>query len=379
MYVISISDQGFNATLIGIHTYMQEIITSIIADAVHAPSGENAQPWKFAVQGNTLFLFNKKDDENIFFNGNEIASNFSHGAVLEIITISASHYGYRTNITLFPKNVEVDFTFKDGDTSPIASITFIEETISEDTLYPYITERCTNRNSYKNMVLTPHETQELLDACENEDLGDCTIINNRNRLRELAKVVSNNERLIFENKTLHDFLYRHIIWNKKDENKSSGFYIKTLESSIMKILTMKMLKSWTLVSFLNTFFNFGKVIALISQIKYTNSGSFGLISVNGNSPSDYIKAGRTAERVWLTATKLGLSMQPSTGILYLQKNLKQSSSHFSPKNILMIEETCKSIATIFDDHDNLCMLFRIGHAKRPKDVATRIAPEIVFI
>ena len=358
---------------------MQEIITSIIADAVHAPSGENAQPWKFAVQGNTLFLFNKKDDENIFFNANEIASNFSHGAVLEIITISASHYSYRTDITLFPENIEAVFTFKDGDTTPVASITFIQESISEDALYPYITSRCTNRNSYKNKVLTPHETRELLDVCEDDELGDCTIINDKSTLRKLAKVVSNNERLIFENKTLHDFLYKHIIWDKKDENKSSGFYIKTLESSMMKILTMKMLKSWTLVSFLNTFFNFGKVIAIISQIKYTNSGSFGLISVKGSSPTDFIQAGRTAERVWLTATKLGLSMQPSTGILYLQKNLKHSSSYFSQGNIRLIEETCSTISDIFNDHNNLCMLFRIGHSERPRYVATRTTPEIVFI
>lgn len=358
---------------------MKETITLIINDAIHAPSGENAQPWKFAVHGETLYLFNKKEGDNIFFNANEIASNFSHGAVLEIITISASHYGYRANITLFPENIETIFTFKDGDTSPIASVTFTQENISEDILYPYITSRCTNRNSYENKILTSHETQALLEACEGDNLGDCTIINNKSTLKELAKVVSNNERLIFENKTLHDFLYRHIIWNKKDENKSSGFYIKTLESSMMKILTMKMLRSWALVSFLNTFFNFGKVIAFISQIKYTNSGSFGLVSVQGDSPSDYIKAGRTAERVWLTATKLGLSMQPTTGILYLQKNLKQSSPHFSSKNIHLIEETCAAISTIFNDHDNLCMLFRIGHAIRPKYVATRTTPEIVFI
>lgn len=143
---------------------------------------------------------------------------------------------------------------------------------------------------------------------------------------------------------------------------------------------MKLFKNWNFLYFLNTLFGVSVIIGMLYAAKYARSGSFGLITVPGTTNVDHINAGRITERVWLTATKLGLALHPCTGFLYCKEMLESNKNNgFSEKHAKMLTDAYISIAKIFNTEDTMLMLFRIGHAEKPLEVAKRVHPEITFI
>jgi nitroreductase len=353
-----------------IQTPVQDIIISIINDAVHAPSGENSQPWKFTLEGETLHVFNMVKTSHTVYNSKEKSSYFAHGALLEIVSISASHYGYAPEMNIFPD---------ENNLNHIATITFRKEEVLEDILYPYIRTRCSNRNYYTGKVIGKEIQDELLASNNNKNWGACTLVTNPDTVKQVVKTIVVNEQIPFENKSIHNFFYKHLIWKEEEQKTKRGFYVKSLESSIFKILGMRMLSNWYILRFLNIF-GTSKIIAFIFGMKYATSGAFGLVSVKGNTPLDYIHGGMMTERIWLTATKLGLAMQPCTGILYMMKAIEDNeNSPFSDKHTILIKKTNEKIAEIFEEKDTMVMTFRVGYAAPQKHVSLRIKPDITFL
>ena len=67
----------------------------ILDIAVHAPSGDNSQPWRFKFDQNSILLFNLEDRDPTLYNFRQRGSYFAHGAIIENIIIVAGTLGYR--------------------------------------------------------------------------------------------------------------------------------------------------------------------------------------------------------------------------------------------------------------------------------------------
>ena len=72
----------------------KEIIEKIIFAGTQAPSGHNAQPWEFVVEGDTIHIVNLPDEDTTIFNFNQNGAFIAHGAALENMIIAAAEYGY---------------------------------------------------------------------------------------------------------------------------------------------------------------------------------------------------------------------------------------------------------------------------------------------
>src|SRR3989344_3031731 len=174
-----------------INKNMQNEIKKILEVAVNAPSGENAQPWRFTVKDNQIFIFNISKRDQSLYNFSQKGSLVAHGTLIENIVIATSQNGYKADISLFPDLQEPNLT---------AVIKLVETNPTEERFYPFIKERATNRKPYEN------------------------------KKRALGEAASVNERVMFDNQFLHNFFFNHINWTEEEEKeKRIGFYIKTLE------------------------------------------------------------------------------------------------------------------------------------------------------
>jgi hypothetical protein len=61
----------------------------------------------------------------------------------------------------------------------------------------------------------------------------------------------------------------------------------------------------------------GKALIAGARQALTASSAFAVITIPGHSLADYLQGGRAMERVWLTATSLGLAFQPLAALAYL--------------------------------------------------------------
>jgi len=350
---------------------MNEDITKIIDVAVHAPSGENCQPWKFEVKANNILVFNIPEADQSLYNFEQKGSYVAHGALIENINICASNFGYKTTIDIFPNT---------SDLTHVATIMLDKTELKADRLVEYIKKRCTNRKMYNGLKLSLEQKKLLKNAAIETGFGDLRLVDETEKLESLGQNLAVNELVLFENKSIHDFFYSHILWKEEDQHKAGGFYIKTLEFLPHQLKAVKLFKNWSILNILNKILKISKMISKENAQKYSQSGTIGAIVSNGFSKKDYVNAGRAVQRVWLTATKLGLSVHPCTGVLYFFDRIRGGErSVFSKSHILEIEKSYNNIVSSFDAQEKcIPMLFRIGYSGEPSARAMRMNPQIIL-
>jgi hypothetical protein len=123
-----------------------------VAMGTLAPSGENAQPWRFKVAGDTIELHNNPNSDQSPYNWGQRASYLSNGAALENMLIAASALGCRVNTKLFPDL---------SNPNLVAELELQKTQMVTDKLYPFIDGRVTNRKPYSNEALTREQIEYL--------------------------------------------------------------------------------------------------------------------------------------------------------------------------------------------------------------------------
>ncbi|PIT92627.1 MAG: nitroreductase [Candidatus Harrisonbacteria bacterium CG10_big_fil_rev_8_21_14_0_10_42_17] len=346
---------------------MKDYLKNILEIAIHAPSGENCQPWRFKIEEDKVFIYNNPKSDESLYNFKQRGSLIAHGMLLENIAIASSVHGYQINIALFPHGDHLQ--------NLVAVVEFQKTVVEHQSLYDSILKRVTNRKRYQRTALALEQRDSILRVGSGTGWGKIYLTEEHRHINTLARVGSMNERLVFENSSLHNFLFSHITWTKaEDNNKRVGFYIKTLEMP-MPAKVFRVFQSWSLVKALNRV-GFSKTIWKQNAKTYSSSSAMGIIGFRGNSSKDFVLAGRLFQRLWLTTTKEGLSLQPLTGVLFfMQRILEGDYDHFSSHHVELIKSSYDHVVKIFGLSEDVAVpiMFRIGYGGHPSARASRFS------
>ena len=348
-----------------------EIIKKIIEAGVHAPSGDNVQPWEFSIAHHEIFIFNIPEREHPFYSLNSNGSLVAHGMLLENIIIAASKFGYQAAYELFPSVKR---------SHCVAKVTFKKaEYITPDPLHAFIFERATNRRSFEKKPLSPDEEADVLRAPKSVGVGAIALLQDRASIDAMANAVSMNEIIALGNEKIHQKFFGGIVWTEDEEHtKKSGLYLKTLELPLPVQLLFRIFRFWPVMRVLNAI-GFPKNAAATNAKRYAESAAIGVITVSGTTDKDYIETGRIFQRVWLEATKHALGLQPLAGALYLHHRMAQSQTEFlSPEHKALLKNAYDIMVEAGGVHtEAITMIFRIGRGKSPSARSSRMAPVIV--
>ena len=104
------------------------------------------------------------------------------------------------------------------------------------------------------------------------------------------------------------------------------------------------------------------------------AAAIGGILISASDPIDFVRAGRVLQRAWLTATSLGLSLQPLTGILFFDLLIKnEEAREFSTQEKDSITRAYRRTAQLFQaDEKRVAFMFRIGKGEAPSARASRL-------
>ncbi|MDO8495623.1 MAG: nitroreductase [bacterium] len=339
--------------------------------AVYAPSGDNSQPWEFKIGPDFIEIFNLPDRDNAFYNYEQRGSLVAHGALLENICIAAPAQGYRTIINLFPLGEENNL---------VARVEFHPTESVRHPLLEAIKARTTNRKLYrKDKPLTGEQVHLLQEAHPDYSAGRVFLVDDRTQMDLLGKAVSVNEVVALENKKLHDIFFQGIVWTAEEEKeKKRGLYLKTMELPLPMAKIFPLFKRWPIVNVLNKI-GFAKMAAKGNASIYSSGSAIGLVVIPSRSAIDYIWAGRLMQRTWLTATQLGLSFQPVTGVLFLmQRILTGATEGLEDKHIKALSSSYEVIKRAFNiNNETAAILFRVGYGDFPSARSSRLPPRII--
>lgn len=328
-----------------------------------APSGENCQPWRFVVRGNAIEIHLLPERDQSAYGWGQRASYLANGAAIENMVTAASAEQYRAEVRYFPNS---------GDAWHTATILLTRDsTVEPDPLASSIGKRISNRKPYRKNPLT-HEERKTLVAAARED-GTFSLVETPEEVLRLGRVGSTNEEVMLANRSLHQFFFSHVNWTKEeDDKKKIGFYIKTLELPPPAQVMFKVFRHWPVMRMLGAI-GFNRIVAKQNAAINASSAAIGALVIDRTEPLDFVKVGRAVERLWLTATSLGLALQPLTGVLFFKLIIDAGeSAAFSPSEQRLITDAYQEAARIFGaDGKHIAFMFRIGRGDAPSAHAVR--------
>jgi len=353
-------------------TIPEEVIRYLVTMGTWATSADNCQPWNFIWDGNILYLLKDPDRSGFFYDINYESTYITFGAVIENIRIAATHYGLETNIKLLPSKKNHNI---------IAEIKFLHTDIDKDPLYPFIVNRCVNRKPYLKKKIEPDVVQKLKDVVSETTGADMIWIDGKDNKRIMRNITYNADRILFEDKRLHEGLFKWIRIKKENASKKDGMNLDVLELSWFQKQAFPILANWRALSWLNKI-GMSRAPGINSIILLKQSPAYCLLTMNNRKPSDYINGGRMMEKFWIQANALGLSIQPMSGFIFLLNHLNHDGAlQFSEKHRVSIQNmNNKIIKTILRKQENSAptMFFRIGYAANPMARTPRRSVDEIF-
>lgn len=329
----------------------------LLKAGIQAPSGDNAQPWKFSIQQNKIYIYLDDQADLSFFNVRQTASIISCGAVIENIKIAANTLGLKSEISYYP----------DSDNEKlVAAIDFEKAEQAADPLHEFIWSRHTNRKLYSKKAVP----LSILNSVQTEVVkipgARIHFLTDRNLLKKLAKLIFSVDRIRTEFKPLHEHFTRMTRFKEKDIfQKRDGLPIKNLEAGLAGELFLKVTKPWSVMKIVNAL-GISRLVAFHSYKGIMASAGTALITLQDSKLEDFIEGGRAMERAWLSLSSHGIKVQPMTAVtLFWMRWHMGMEDSFDKHHQEILKRTWNIYQELFPDVDfsrnSHIMLFRFGY------------------
>jgi nitroreductase len=266
-----------------------------------APSGDNAQPWRFAVPApHRIDVYGYDTRAHCVYDLDGWASQLAHGMLLETIAIAATRAGREARI-----DVPID-----AAAGPILYRVTLDDArrAPADPLIDAIRERTVQRRPMRARALTAAQRTALERAAA--PLRVVWFATWRGRAR-VAALYARNARIrltIPEAYAVHRAVIAWHATTSDDRMPDASLGADPLLLAVMR----RAMTSWERIDRLNRWTGtLAPRIALDFVPGVLCSAQLALIAEREPATlADRVAAGRAVQRLWLTATTLGLQMQP---------------------------------------------------------------------
>lgn len=293
-------------------------LVQILELARWAPSGDNTQPWRFEVVDESRLVVHAYDTRtHCVYDLDGHPSQIAHGALLETLAIAASAHGLKAECERRPASPE---------THPVYEVNLVPDgTLAPDPLLPFIQKRSVQRRPMRTTRLTAPQKQALQDAV-GAQFRVIWFEGGRERGR-MARLMFDNAKLRL---TLPEAyaVHRDIIeWHARFSEDKVPDQALGLDAMTLRLMKWVM-GSWQRVRFFNTWLA-GHVTPRIEMDLLPGifcAAHFGIVARTVlRTIDDYVAAGRAVQRFWLTATRLGLQLQPEMTPLIFSRYAREGT------------------------------------------------------
>jgi sulfur-carrier protein adenylyltransferase/sulfurtransferase len=298
---------------------MPDVVEQILDLARWAPSGDNTQPWRFEILNEHHVVVHGFDTrEHCIYDLNGFGSQIAHGALLETLSIAATGFGRRTEISRRSDSTE---------TNPLYDVYLsTDEKVEADPLFTFIERRCTQRRPFRMRPLSLREKQALTASVGNS----YTIlwIEGWSKRWAMAKLLFASARIRLTIPEAYDVHRAAIQWNTIHSEGRIPDAAIGLDPLTLKLMRWAM-GSWERVDFLNTYLGGHLLPRIELDLLPALRCASHVILLRNSVPQgieDHVDAGRAVQRFWLTATKLGLQVQPEMTPLIFARYVNQGIS-----------------------------------------------------
>jgi nitroreductase len=342
-------------------------IEQILDLARWAPSGDNTQPWRFEIRSDLEVIVHAHDTrKHVVYDLDGWASQISHGALIETLSLAATRFGLRARTTIVDAADDGRITYR--------VVLEHDPALPEDALVAAIPARTVQRQPMRPVRLLPDERRALEEAVQPHSVVWFET------LRERWKMAALNARNAHIRLTVPEAFAVHkavIAWNATTSDDRLPDASLGADPVLLAVMRWAM-ASWERASFLNRFLG-GTVMPRLMLDLLPGlfcSAHFALLgATEPDGVTDRVAAGRAVQRFWLTATRLNLQVQPSyTPLVFARYARGHRRFTGVPEAAVTASEIAQRLENILGSREAVRVLFlgRIGPARAVKGRSLRL-------
>ena len=332
------------------------VLEQILDLARWAPSGDNTQPWRFERVNDFQVVVHGFDTrDHCVYDLTGHPSQISLGALLETMRIAATGHGRRA-VCVRRRDMP--------DTRPTFDVRFIADAeIEPDPLIEQIRQRSVQRRAMSTRTLTTQEKHTLETS-----VGEAYRIlwlDGFGRKFQAAKLMFDNAHLRLTMPEAYEVHRAVIQWNARyseDRVPDRALGVDPFTARLMRFV----MHSWKRVEFFNRFLA-GTLMPRITMDFIPGLACGAHFAIQSDKASatidDFVDAGRAVQRFWLTATRLGLVMQPEMTPLifsgYVRDGIRFTQTEALEQEAVRLEKRLAQL--IGPDWPRAMWLGRVGH------------------
>lgn len=332
-----------------------------------APSGDNTQPWRFhIVNENHVEVHGFDTRRSCVYDLDGRPSQIALGALLETVVIAASEQGLRVDISRREHSTEE---------APIFDLRFNAGPIqASDPLLPYITLRTVQRRRLSSRRLSESEKSALAHAGGAE--YQLLWFEGGSTKWAWARVLSQFAKVRLTMPEAYAVHAQVIAWNARFSEDRVPDQAIGLDPVTLRLMRWVM-KRWGRVKFFNTFLAGTLMPRLQLDLLPAMACAAHFIIRAKREPTgidDYVAAGRALQRFWLTATQLGLQMQPEMTPLIFSRYVRNGLSFTKDQGIARnTKRLARQLEALVGDMRQAVFMGRIGAGRAARARSLRLA------
>jgi hypothetical protein len=293
-----------------------DVLMAMAAAASRAPSGDNLQPWRFALDAERrrLEVWLDEETDRSSLNQAQRMSRLGCGAAIECAICAAEDLGWSCDVRMGT-----------GSGQPLACIELREDdaTRQDIPLQALIKARSTNRNLYDQAPIPAMTLAALHAATPQRDETAIHWITDRHHIDTLARLAMRADTLLYSESSMRRAFLNNLRFDLPlNASADRGLPLGALGASAFEILTLRLLRITPDVLFGLT--PGAWIFSRYSGRLIRSSSGLCIVSGDGSANAD-VSSGRAMLRAWLALTAHGLAVQPMMSSVMMTHALEWGS------------------------------------------------------
>ncbi|CAM2886619.1 Rv1355c family protein [Mycobacterium intermedium] len=299
-----------------------ELPAIIAAAAQRAPSVANMQPWQIEAEPRSVTI-RLRPERTATLDIGFRASAVAVGSALFNAKVAAATVGLLGPVHISETDGEFPLSatmrLQDGSDPELAQ------------LYEPMLQRETNRH-LGTLAALDEEIAAAVHAAAVAEGARLELLTDRNAIEKVATILAKTDRIRYLTPRMHAEMLSEVRWPAEDQDPAeSGIDVRSLEMNPAELSNFQIAQRHDVVSKLAEWGS-GSALGKYTHDRICASSGLGMVTVQGDTLTDYARGGSAMEAVWITAQELGLSVQPITPVfLYARSGveLRELSSGFA--------------------------------------------------
>ncbi len=275
-----------------------DAVDRVVAAAVRAPSGGNAQPWHISTDEQTVTIALAP----------EYTSTMDVGYRASAVAVGAAAFNAR--VAAATDGILGPLTFESGDDA--GSVRAVLRLGSESdanlvALYDAMLARETNRHHGKQRSL-PDDVVDRLHAAAEREGARLHLLTSPNDVARAAEMLAESDRIRYLTPHLHAEMISEVRF-PGDTSQDSGIDVHSLEMNPADLVKLDVLRRPDVMARLSDW-GLGSALGSDTRERVLASSGLAVVSTDGRDLTDYARAGCAVEAVWIAAQLCSLAVQP---------------------------------------------------------------------